>query len=92
MILVDEATNTRFVRWFETKDGMIDPNCATLHQWSKKVRKTLFIRCNRARENHSLETIIHSSEWKIPIEFENTARNAPQQNHLAKIGIHVICY
>jgi hypothetical protein len=90
-ILVDEATNIRFVRWFETKDGMVGPTCATLYQWSTKGRKTLFIRCDGAGENHSLETMLHSSEWKMPIEFEYTARNTPQQNHLAEIGIYVIC-
>jgi hypothetical protein len=30
-MLVDETTNIRFVRWFETKDGMVDPTCATLY-------------------------------------------------------------
>jgi hypothetical protein len=49
------------------------------------------IRCNRAGENHSLEETLHSSQWKMPIEFENTARNTPQQNHLAEIGIYDIC-
>jgi hypothetical protein len=89
--LVDETTGTRFVRWFETKNGMVDPTCATLHQWSTKGMKTLFIRCNGAGENHSLEETLHSSQWKMPIEFEYTARNTPQQNHLAEIGIYVIC-
>jgi hypothetical protein len=27
----------------------------------------------------------------MPIEFEYTARNTPQQNHLAEIGIYIIC-
>jgi hypothetical protein len=90
-ILVDETTGTRFVRWFETKNGMVDHKCATLHQWSTKGMKTLFIRCDGAGENHSLEETLHSSQWKMPIEFEYTARNTPQQNHLAEIGIYVIC-
>jgi hypothetical protein len=92
-ILVDETTGTRFVRWFETKNGMVDPTWATLqlHQWSTKGMKTLFIRCDGAGENHSLEEALHSSQWKMPIEFEYTARNTPQQNHLAEIGIYVIC-
>jgi hypothetical protein len=76
-ILVDETTGTRFVRWFETKNGMVDPTCATLHQWSTKGMKTLFIRCGGAGENHSLEETLHSSQWKMPIEFEYTARNTP---------------
>jgi hypothetical protein len=55
-ILVDEATNIRFVRWFETKDGgMVDPTCTTLYQWSTKGMNTLFIRCDGAGKNHSLE-------------------------------------
>jgi hypothetical protein len=90
-ILVDETTGTHFVRWFETKNGMVDPTCATLHQWSTKGMKTLFIQCDGAGENHSLEETLHSSQWKMPIEFECTARNTPQQNNLAEIGIYVIC-
>ena len=89
-ILVDEATNIRFIRWFETKDGMVDPTCATLHQWKTKGMETLFIRCDGAGENNSLERTLHSSQWKMPIEFEYTARNTPQQNHLAEIGIYAI--
>jgi hypothetical protein len=90
-ILVDETTNVRFVQWFETKEGMVDPTCVTLYQWSTKGMKKLFIRCDGAGENHSLEDTLHSSQWKMPIAFEYTARNAPQQNHLAEIGIYVIC-
>jgi hypothetical protein len=90
-ILVDEANNIRFGRWFETKDGMVDPTCATLYQWSTKGTKTLFIWCDGAGENHSHEDTLHSSQWKMPIALEYTARNTPQQNHLAEIGIYVIC-
>jgi hypothetical protein len=61
LILVDEATNIRFIRWFETKDGMVDPTCATLYQWSTKGMNTLFIRCDGAGKNHSLEDTLHSS-------------------------------
>jgi hypothetical protein len=39
-ILVDETTGTHFVRWFETKNCMVGPTCATLHQWSTKGMKT----------------------------------------------------
>ena len=42
-ILVDEATNMQLALQFETKDGLIDPTCATLHQCSTKGRKILFI-------------------------------------------------
>jgi hypothetical protein len=69
-ILVDKATNIRFIWWFETKDGMVDPTCATLYQWSTKGMKTLFIRCDGAGENHSLEDTLHSSQWKMPTAFK----------------------
>jgi hypothetical protein len=72
-ILVDEATNIRFVWWFETQDGMVDPTCATLYQWSTKGMKMLFIWCDGAGENHSLKDTLHSSQWKMPIAFEYTA-------------------
>jgi hypothetical protein len=63
-ILVDETTGTRFVRWFETKNGMVEPTCATLHQWSTKGMNTLFIRCDRAGENHSLEETLLGRSFK----------------------------
>jgi hypothetical protein len=70
---------------------MVDPTCAMLYQWSTKGIITLFIWCDGAGENHSLEDTLHSSQWKMPIAFEYTDRNTPQQNHLAEIGIYVIC-
>jgi hypothetical protein len=66
---------------------MVDPTSATLYQWSTKGMNTLFIWCDGAGENNSLKDTLHSSQWKMPIAFEYTARDTPQQNYLAEIGI-----
>jgi hypothetical protein len=71
---------------------MVDPTCATLYQWSTKQMKTLFIRCDGAGENHSLEDTLHSSQRKMPIAFEYTGRNTPQQSLLQRLVsmLHIV--
>ena len=38
-----------------------------------------------------LEKRLASTEWKMPLKFEYTARNTPQPNHLAALKIFLIC-
>jgi hypothetical protein len=37
-----------------------------------------------------LQQRCESVEWKLDIEFEFTARDTPQQNHLAELGFAVL--
>ena len=48
------------------------------------------IRCDNAGENIKLERRTASSDWKLNIDFEYTARNTPQQNSLVEKGFDTL--
>jgi hypothetical protein len=41
-------------------------------------------------QNVKLEKRAGSKDWQLGIKFEYTARENPQQNHLAEIGLTVV--
>ena len=84
--MVDERTGTKFSDFFDTKKGMVEPTCAQLHRWKESGHGVKHIRMDNAGENLTLQTRSDSSDWKLNIDFEYTARNTPQQNHLAEQG------
>jgi len=89
-MMVDERTGMKFSSFYRTKDGMIEP---TLEQWNKWKQNGLVVkkvRCNNAGENKKLQERAGSKDWKLNIEFEYTARDTPQQNHLVELGFAVI--
>ena len=90
-MMVDEYTGMRFLQWYKTKDAMVEPTAAQFYQWTSKGLAIKIVRCDNAGENKVLEKICKGSKWKLVIDFEYTARDTPQQNHLAEIGITVIC-
>jgi hypothetical protein len=85
-IMVDERTGTKFTDFYETKAGMIEPTCAQLHRWKTSGHGVKYIRMDNAGENIALHDRSDSSDWKLGIKFEYTARNTPQQNPLAEQG------
>jgi hypothetical protein len=48
------------------------------------------MRLDDAGENKKLKTRSDSAVWKLNITFEFTARDTPQQNHLAELGFEVL--
>ena len=44
-------------------------------------------RCDNAGENIKMEDRLGSADWKLTVEFEYTARDTPQQNSHAEVGI-----
>jgi hypothetical protein len=74
------------VDFFYTKKGMVEPICEKLQKWETSGRPVKIIRCDNAGENNKLKERLLSKDWKKNIKFEFTARNTPQQNHLAEIG------
>jgi len=42
-----------------------------------------------AGENIKLKKRIDSVDWKLGIDYEITARNTPQQNHLAEVAFTI---
>ena len=69
---------------------MIEPTLKLFHQLEAHNLKIDNVRMDNAGENTKLAKRAHSSDWKMKIKFELTARNTPQQNHLAELGFVTI--
>jgi hypothetical protein len=89
-ILVDERTQLKFVDFFEKKNGMIEPTCEQFKKWEQNGHKVDVVCMDNSGENLKLEKRGQSNNWKLGIMFEKTARDTPQQNGLAEIGITVV--
>jgi hypothetical protein len=89
-IMVDERTGMKFSDFFETKNGMVEPTCVQWNKWKNAGLGVKYVRLDNAGENKKLKERSESSDWKLDIEFEFTARDTPQQNHLAELGFAVL--
>lgn len=89
-IMVNEATGLKFTKFTASKSGMVEPTLCLLQDLKEDGRKVSFIRCDNGGENQKLKERCDSAEWKMGIKFEFTARNTPQQNHLAELGLTTI--
>jgi hypothetical protein len=89
-IMVDERTQMKFSLFSTTKDGMVVPTLDELTRWNKSGMKVKYIRLDNARENVKLQKVSDSKDYKMKLHFEFTARNTPQQNHLAELGFAVL--
>ena len=89
-ILVDERTQLKMSDFYETKDGMIEPTCEKFHKWRENRMPVKYLRMDGAGENMKLQQRAESADWKLNLSYEVTARNTPQQNHLAEIGFTVL--
>jgi hypothetical protein len=85
-IMVDEQTQLKFSGFYETKDEMVEPTCEQFHRWQQANLPVKFVRMDGAGENLKLKKRSQSKDWKLKIDYEITARAAPQQNHLAELG------
>jgi len=89
-IIVDERTGLKFSDFYATKNGMVEPTCEQFNRWKQANKPVKHVRCDNAGENKLLQQRCNSKDWKLDIDFEYTARNTPQQNHLAELGFAVI--
>jgi hypothetical protein len=89
-ILVDEKTQMKFVDFFETKNGMVEPTCEKFKLWEQHSHKVEVVRMDNGGENIKLESRAKSKDWQLGVVFEKMARDTPQQNSLAEIGLTVI--
>jgi hypothetical protein len=89
-IMVDERTQMKFSLFSTTKDGMVVPTLDELTRWNKSGMKVKYIRLDNAGENVKLQKVSDSKDYKMNLQFEFTARNTPQQNHLAELGFTVL--
>jgi hypothetical protein len=89
-IMVDERTQTKFSDFYETKNGMVEPTCVQLNKWKQDGKAVKCVRLDNAGENKKLQKRSDSKDWKLGVTFEHTARDTPQQNHLAELGFATI--
>jgi hypothetical protein len=85
-IMVDERTQLKSSDIFDTKNGMVEETCEQLHRWKESGRGAKIIRLDNAGENQLLQQRTQSADWKLNVTYEFTARDTPQQNHLAELG------
>eukprot|EP00957_Ditylum_brightwellii_P139749 10649667-Ditylum_brightwellii.AAC.1 len=69
---------------------MVEPTLEQFHKWQQQNILVKYVCCDNAGENKLLEKRGKSSNWKFDIMFEYTARDTPQQNHLAELGFSVL--
>jgi hypothetical protein len=84
--MVDERTQLKFSDFFDTNNGMVEETCEQLHRWKQSGWGAKLIRLDNAGENKLLQQRSQSADWKLNITYKFTARDTPQQNHLAELG------
>ena len=87
---MDERTGFKSSMFFSTKDGMVEPTCVEFDKWKQEGKPVRILRMDNAEENKLLEQRSGSADWKLGLKYEFTARDTPQQNHLAELGFSVI--
>jgi L-rhamnose isomerase len=89
-LTVDERTQLKFSKFYPKKNDMIEPACAQLQKWKQAGLGVTHIRMDKAGENTKLQARAESAAWKLGVQFEYTARDTPQQNHLVKLGFAIL--
>jgi hypothetical protein len=69
---------------------MIKPTCAQLQKWGHAGLDVTHVRLDNAGKNRKLQTRAESADWKLGLQFEYTARDTPQQNHLVELGFAIV--
>ena len=87
---VDEKTQTGFSEFHEKKNEFIVPACVQFTKWKNADILVRYIRCDNAGENKKLEKVVNGPAYNLSVEFEYTARNTPQQNHLVELKFAAI--
>jgi hypothetical protein len=87
--MVDERTQMKFSLFCATKNGMV-PTLNQLKRWNKSGMEVKFIQPDNAGENVNLHKTSNSKDYKMNLQFEFTARNAPQENHISDLGFPVL--
>jgi hypothetical protein len=87
-MLVEGATQLKVPSFLSRKIDQVDETCQQLHALKIKGYPVKKIRCDNASENIKLEEALHGHLWKLTdIDMEYTARDSPQQNSIAELGI-----
>ena len=89
-IIVVKAMQLKFIHFFETKDGMVEPTCKLFSRWKQSGRMVDIVWLDNAGENMLLQNRANSATWQLGINFMFMARDTPQQNTLAEVGIFTL--
>jgi hypothetical protein len=79
-ILVDEATRFKRSTFFETKAGIIEYMCQTMHSKALQGHPIQVFCQGNAGENIKFVKTAKRKNWKLEFEVKYTARKTPQQN------------
>jgi hypothetical protein len=85
-VVADGRTGLNFSDFFETKNGMAEPTCEQFQKWKSNGCNVNFLRMDNAGEHVLLKQRCESKDWKFNVDYEFSARDAPQQNSLAEVG------
>ena len=69
---------------------MIDPTSEQIEKWENNGLVVKHIRLESSGENKNLQEQAERKDWKMNIDFDYTARDKPQQNYLAELGLLVL--
>ena len=89
-IIAVKAMQLKFVHFFKIKDGMVEPTCELFFRWKHAGHGVEIVHLDNAGENLALQNHCNSISWQLGIEFEFSARDTPQQNSLAEVGIYTL--
>jgi hypothetical protein len=84
--MLDERTRLKFTNFYQTKNGMVEPTCVQFHKWKLNNMPVKYVQMDGASENKKLKSQSDSSIWKLNIQYEITARDTLQQNHLLELA------
>ena len=87
---VDEKTQMGFSEFLGKKNDIVVPSSVQFTKWKNANMPVKYVRCDNAGENKKLEEMVNGSTYNLGIEFEYTARNTPQQNHLVELKFPAI--
>jgi hypothetical protein len=89
-MLVDEVTRLKVSTFYDTKKGMVEPTCELFQCWKLGGFPVKVVQQDNAGENKILQSRSDSAAWKLGIKYKYTARDTPQQNHLAELAFATI--
>jgi hypothetical protein len=89
-LMVKQLSQLKFTNFYESKKAMVEPMIQRKHQLKELGVCPHYLCLDNAGEKVSLQKCDESTDWKLGLQYELTARDTPQQNVLAKIGFTVI--
>ncbi len=75
-IMVDKSTGFKRSAFFETKAGIIEYMCQSIHSKALQEHPIQVLCQDNARENVELVKIAKGKDWKLEFQIKYTAKNA----------------